>query len=209
MYYRKNIDEHLKKEFDKICASETDIERIKKINRFFHLHLDVGHYSDYELLSASTSPIGVAIKDSKTGTIYSALFETTSDLLKAKASHIKFINVHISLPENIEREKTFYRFMKYDERDPLHDEVFATFDNTYRLSLVKKYPAWYRPIESGVYITLSDIQSYSTKYHAKLYDTTEFFENYDVEKASFNALVQEFIKNKEEIFNKIMAKLDD
>lgn len=210
MYHRQKIDEYLQKKFTTLDAYPTEVERVYQFNNFFQLQLDVSRLSDYEVLFASVDPIiSVVIKDKKNGQIYTANYENNSTLLKAQAEHIKFINISISLADRVEREKTFFRFCDFAHPTPLHDEIYATFDGRYKLTLVKKSPSWYRPIESGVYLTLSDTKEYFTKFHTKIFADDDEFLKKNPSRFAFEFTVHEFIENKDIIFNKIMKKLND
>lgn len=209
MYHRKNIDLCLSKEFFHLSNIEDEKTKIKCLSEFFHLDIDSFRYSDYEITYLSDNPITITVKDNKTLKCYCATYDNAAPLLKAQAEHIKFINVNIQYSNGIERERVFYRFMDNFDFDPLHDEIYIMFDDHYRLTLTKKYSAWYRPIEGGIYLTLSDTRHYTTVFHTKIFKKdTEFFENRDVRAFSFEHFVQDFIENKDKIFNKIMSKLD-
>lgn len=209
MYHRKNIDICLSKEFKRICEMENEKERIKALGDLFHLDLKPSRHADYEIIASEDKTVNINVKDKLTGTSYYASFDNSSPLINGQARHVKFVNISIQYINGFEREKVFYRFMDLLEFDPLHDEVYVMFDNQYRLTLAKKYPKWYRPIEEGIYLTLSDVRNYTTVFHTKiLSNDEEFFEKLDARMFSFDCFVQEFFKNKDEIFNKIMAKLD-
>ena len=208
MYHRQKIDEHLKKEFNRLCNIPSEKDRMYALNKFFHLHLTGTRLSDYKIIFTSDDPVSTTIKDEATGAIYSAVYENNSTLLKAQAEHIKFVNVNISLSNDLEREQTYFRFVDPLHDQPLHDEVHATFEGRYSLTLVKKYPTWYRPIESGVYLTLSDTKEYYTKFHTMITDLdNEFFKTNPTTLSSFDAVVKEFIESKNIFFEKIMSKL--
>lgn len=202
MYYRKNIDMCLKNDFTQICDCKDELQRIKKFDEFFRLSLDSNCYFDYEIIYLSDNPISITVKHKEKEETITSLYENSSTLLNAQNKHIKFINVSISLGNSIEREKTYYRFD--DGVQPLHDEVSIMFDDQYRLTLSKKTKDWYRPIEVGIYITLSDAKNYITIFHGRGRD----FFNKNLEKICFEFIVQDFIKNKDYIFNKLLKKLE-
>ena len=207
MHYRQKIDEYLQKEFETLCKIPEEDARKLAISKFFHLHFSSSRLADYKIIYTSGEPVSITAKDEKNGIIYSAIYENNSTLLKTQSEHIKFVNVNISLANDLEREQTYFRFLDPLDEKPLHDEIHANFEGRYRLTLVKKYPSWYRPIESGIYLTLSDFKEYYTKFHFMITDLdTEFFK-IDPIYNNFESVVNEFIESKDIFFEKIMAKL--
>lgn len=208
MYHSNNTDEYLLKQFSKLCAIPIESERIKSVNSFFHLQLDETRISDYEIQVLSTDPIvRTQIKDNLTGEIYSANYDNNSHIPQYSAVHAKYIHVIISYPQNIEREKIFYRS---SDSLPLHDEVCIKFNN-YKMILWKNYPKGCMfPCEEGIYLSLTDLSTPIAvkKYYSKIDETNEFFHR-SMGLYSFDVMAQEFIYNKEFIFNEIMKTLEE
>ena len=203
------VDVSLIDDYKKICNCTDEMERKKKLIKFFKIPLDFKRLSDYKItLSAiDDSFIGIFIKDELTNFTYSANYENNEKLLKYKATHVKHVNVHISYPFiNAERELIFSRFDDYSE--PLHEEVIVMQDNKFQLTLIKKYPNAYFPYEQGIYLALSEYITGEKMFYKKIFDANNEFFPVDVVNSSFDTIIDKFIFDNKKIFEEIMKKVN-
>lgn len=209
----KGIDVSLFDDYKKICDLPDETERKIKLIKFFKIPLDLNRnrVTNYQITTSpldDSSFISIFIKDESTNFTYSANYENNNKLLKYPAKHVKHINVHISYPFSaVERELIFSRFN--DCVGPLHEEVFVTLKNKFRLTLIKIYPSsTTAPYEQGLYLSLSEYSmSQQPLFFEKIIDKKNVYFPVDIN-SSFDSIVEEFILTNNTIFEKIMKKIE-